>query len=386
MAENAVSELLLEISFGHSGQSSNYVDGGWGPVEPSHRWTVGPESRVKLPVEDPGPDCVLVIDALPWCDETNLPAQAVMLAVNGRLVATLHFSDHRVFAFPFPNLAYGPGGVWLTFSHLNAATPRPASGLDHQGRPLGLLLTRLRVFRLPRQPGKTEMRTRFPGHLEDASLQRNVTGATGQTPRALAQHFESIGHNCEFGLVQRGFEAEPIGLLRFVMMVTHALVEGVMKRFEGVGNPATTRVFVSDPPESEFKVHEQTYYLWFATGRTPADTTAETLHAEQCRRLAFLQRKFVEDLAEGHKIYVVTRPEIMTEAEALALYCALSVHGPNTLLWTVHGDSARAGQVDRLRPGFLLGHLGQVDDIYYAQWDAWLSVMANAYLLSDLPG
>ncbi len=378
-----MSDLLLELFFGHGGGSSACVAEGWGPVEPFHRWTVGPESRVLLRVENPGPDCVLVIDALPWCDAASLPSQTVMLAINGRLLTTLQFSDHRTLAFPFPVATYAANEIWLTFSHLNAFTPRPPAGLDHQGRALGLLLTRLRVFRVPPAPPEIAIRARIPGSLDDGTLQSAVTARTGLNPTALALKFESIGHNCEFGLVQRGFGAEPLALLRFVMMVTHGLIEGVVQRFENVGKPDAVRVFVSDPPESEFKVHEQLYYLWFATGRTPADTTAEALHTEQCRRLGFLQRKFAEDLAAASRIYVVTRAEIMTEPEALALFCALTMHGPNTLLWTVHGDGTRAGEVEKLRPGFLLGHLGLVDDVNYAGWDAWLSVLANAFLLGD---
>ncbi len=376
-----MTELLVELLFGHSGRSSSYAGEGWGPVEPTHRWTVGQESRIRLPVAEPGPDCILVIDAVPWCDETFLKTQTVMLAINGRLMATVRFSDHRTFAFAFPSGPYEPGDVWLSFSHLNALTPRPAAGLDHYGYGLGLLLTRLRVFRL-QQTCDVLTRPRLAGDL-DGSLQDSVLATTGLQPPELATRFESIGHNCEFGLVQRGFGAEPLGLLRFASTMTHALVEGVMQRFEGVGDPATTRIYASDPPEPEFKVQDELYYLWYSTGKLTSEGNAEVLHHEQCRRLSFLQRKFAEDLTEANKVYVVTRAEPMMEAEALALFCALTLHGPNTLLWTVHGDSTRAGQVDRLLPGFLRGHLGEVDEIYYARSDAWLSVLANAYVLTQ---
>ena len=384
MPDRPASKLLLEILFGQTGNSSSYIGEGWADVEPAHRWTVGRRSSIRLELNDPGPDCILVIDALPWCDGHTLPVQTVMLAINDRLLATLHLSDHRTLAFPLPSGLPQTGGVWLDFIHLNASTPRPDAGLDRNGAALGLLMTRLRVFRLPQSSAGIETRDALPGKRDDGSLQHAVAAATGLAAAALAMRFESIGHNCEFGLVQRGLGAEPLGLLRFASVVTHALVEGVMQRFQGVGHPAMTRVYLSEPPEPEFKIHEQTYYLWYSTGKTAAEAAEKTLHAEQCRRLVFLQRKFEEDLAEGGKIYVVTRAEVLSYAEALALYCALALHGPNVLLWTVHGDAARAGQVDRLLPGFLCGHLGEVDDIYYAGWDAWLSVLCNAFLLSGL--
>lgn len=45
---------------------------------------------------------------------------------------------------------------------------------------------------------------------ERSSLQR-----TDMLPSELVARFESLGDNCEFGLVQRHFGAEPVGVFRF---------------------------------------------------------------------------------------------------------------------------------------------------------------------------
>jgi hypothetical protein len=65
----------------------------------------------------------------------------------------------------------------------------------------------------------------------------------------------------------------------------------------------------------------------------------------------------------------------------LAIFCALNLEGSNTLVWTVHGDADQTGRVDALMPGFLRGHLGLTNDQNDATPDAWVSVLANAYLL-----
>jgi hypothetical protein len=372
--------LLADLRFDARGAGHDHVMEGWAPPEPGHRWTVGELSHVRLPLDSAGPDSVVAIDGHPWVDASALPRQTIMLAVNGRLLATFTQSDHRTLAFVLPEDA-GTNPV-LSFCHLNSRTERPASGLDHQGRPLGLLVTSIRLFHVPPTRQAPATRVAFPGTLADGSLQRAACGAAGLAPDALMGKFESIGENCEFGLVQRAFGAEPLGLLRFASLVTHFLVDGLMTGFAGVGQPENTRIYLSDAPESEFKVHERLYYLWYSTQKKAGDTDHETVLREQSRRLQFLQRKFVEDLQDGEKIYVLTRPLPLTEPEALAVFCALNLHAPNTLLWTIHGDPSRAGQVDQLRPGFLLGHLGTVDSRNYASWESWLSVLANAYLLS----
>lgn len=374
--------LLAVVDFGSGGNSAACILDGWGEQEGGHRWSVGQESAVRLPVPSLGSDCVVVIDVIPWCTRDCLPTQTVMLAIDGRLLATLQVSDHRVLAFAIPPGTRTAPQPVLTLSHLHCGVRRPPAGLDRNGSPLGVMVTSIRVFRLPLSEPSVSLPA-LPGVIADGVLPRAATALTGLSPSQLALRAESIGHNCEFGLVQRDLNAEPLGLLRFASLVTHKLVDGLMACFEGVGAPGATRIFVSDPPKPEFKVHEELYYLWYSVGRTPEETTQAAVHREQCRRLAFLQRKFLEDLRAGEKLFVMTRPELLTEAEALAVFCALQVQGPNTLLWTLHGDAARAGQVDRDRPGMLRGHLGVVDDRCYGTTDAWLSVLANACALQS---
>ena len=109
------------------------------------------------------------------------------------------------------------------------------------------------------------------------------------------------------------------------------------------------------------------------------ETDKAVLFAQQIRRLTFLRRKFLEDAALAEKIHVLTRSDCLTEPEALAVFCALTLQGPCTLLWTSYGDVGRAGEVVRLAPGFLWGELGEVDEVdRYADFEVWLEVMKRA--------
>jgi hypothetical protein len=296
-------------------------------------------------------------------------------------MATIRLTDQRVMGFRLPAGMMAQSRHILSFTHLNARLARAPAGLDHGGLPLGIMVISLRLYRLQRQAGPPRTLPATPGSIADGDLPETARQVTGMPVSEFAGCFECLGHNCEIGTVQRALGAHPLGLLRFAGNVTHRLAEGLRDGFSKI-TAASTHIFVRNDPGPVFKAHEENYYLWYSTGRAPSETNAEAVHAEQWRKFAFLQRKFVEDLKRGEKIFAVSRGEHMTEPEALALFCALNLHARNTLLWTLPGDPARAGQVEQLAPDFLLGHLGALDPVTsYASTDAWLSVMVNAYRL-----
>ena len=87
------------------------------------------------------------------------------------------------------------------------------------------------------------------GHSRDIETHRVPAGddaALGLSERDLAMRFESLGgtgHGCEFGLFQRHFGAEPLGLLRWADLSHHLLTRALESRFDGVGLPENTIVF-----------------------------------------------------------------------------------------------------------------------------------------------
>ncbi len=371
--------MLIDVDFGSAGNSGAYVLDGWAEAEAHHRWTWGCESRMWLPVADPGPDCVLVINATPCRHPPCLTGQMVMVSIDDRLLATVAFSALQVVAFRFPRgLAGTGGGAALGITHLSAAVPRAPEQRRH-GRPLGLMMHRLRVFRLPPTDAVPDAAPICRPRLVGAAAERR----TALARPALAQRFESLGQGCHFGLVQRRFGAEPLGLLRFVDATTAHLFEGLVAGFRGVGAPGRLALAPTEDVPPRYRWEHSDYHLMYDTRLRVDAASPETVMRQQSRRLAFLQRKFIEDLHAGEKIFVLTRGDCLTEPEALAIFCALRLHGPNTLLWTVFGDAAAAGRVERATPHLLCGHLGDTDEHRYATDDVWLSVMANAYSLAD---
>ncbi len=347
-----LSKLLLEIDFRAGGNSFAHTREGWAEQERTHRWTLGRESRLVLP--SVGSGCVLAICATPCRHPPDLPGQAVMLALGEKLLGSPSFSELGTFAYRLPVLRRE---TVLRILHLNEAAPRGAEQYRH-GEPLGLMVHSIRLF--------------GPG----GKIQRPAAfSVPAQSDEALALRFESIGQACHFGLIQREMGAEPISLLRFVDTTTSHLVDGLVAGFASVDRPGRLVLSHTVSKRPTYRWHQQEYNLHFDTRIQVDEAEPETVIAGQLRRLSFLRDKFMDDVRANEKIYVLTRSDCLTEPEALAVFCALNAHAPATLLWTVFGDVSAAGRVDEVAPGFLCGHLGEVDEERYAPVDVWRRIL-----------
>jgi hypothetical protein len=61
--------------------------------------------------------------------------------------------------------------------------------------------------------------------------------AVAPDDRDLVLNFESIGDNCELGMLQRQVDVEPLGLLRFAGAPLRNVVRPLNARFAGVADP-----------------------------------------------------------------------------------------------------------------------------------------------------
>jgi tetratricopeptide (TPR) repeat protein len=160
--------------------------------------------------------------------------------------------------------------------------------------------------------------------------------------RALFMGFESLGHSCEFGLVQRHFGAEPVGLLRWTGIDPDELLAALIERFAGVGDPAETQVIVSD--DTYMTMHAR-YYMQSHTFISTDEIEQSVVFDQQCRRLGFLRRKLISELTAGRKVFVYAHGEQLTDDMIKALDAALREYNRElTSLFVRLGD-------DELRPG-----------------------------------
>jgi hypothetical protein len=204
--------------------------------------------------------------------------------------------------------------------------------------------------------------------------------------RDVMLRFESLGSGCEFGLVQRRFGAEPLGLLRWGAIPAPALVAALKARFEGIGNPACVKLFEFGASNEYFYRDEQ-YAMEMHTFLPANPANYERIFAQQCRRAQFLARKLLEDLEcedEEAKIFVYKRHTgSIADDEAFALHAALCKYGRNTLLCVRPEDEGHPnGTIIEKRAGLLIGYLDGLSPTSLEReikYESWLSLCIATY-------
>jgi hypothetical protein len=397
-------ELLLTTGFGREGDGQAYLGEGWAAPEAGFTWTTGAESLLAIPLPDRGDaggDLVLSLDTVPFVHPTGLPHQRLSVLCNDSVIGSATIGRPALLAFRIPAaLIPAEGPLRLTLQHPDAT--RPASiGVNGDTRQLACAISELRLYRIAATTGPDARPPLPPGLMLDGNAEDPfgapapialadwVKARTGLGLGELAMQFESLGENCEFGLVQRRADAEPLGLLRFSSTFLHNLLRGLEARFEGLGGPDEVQPRLSGDAR-EYMIHEKRYGLVYHTFVYEGQRSADLMKEQETARLKFLRRKFIEELEIGEKIFVYKRNGPVSEAEILALYLALNQFGPNTLLWVVPADPRRpAGTVEVMLDGLLKGHIDRFapdENAHDLSFESWIKLCANAWLLSRLRG
>ena len=228
-----------------------------------------------------------------------------------------------------------------------------------------------------------------PEAVEPAPQPADMSADPHQLPLSeLMAQFESLGENCEFGLVQRRCGIEPLGLLRFSSTPLPPLMKALAARFTPMGQAGLLEVELGTGGR-EYMIFDKAfgfrYHAWASVG----EMEPEAVKAREVRRLPLLIRKLTEDLTEGRKLFVYHAMHPMTEAQARDLAAALRLYGPATLLWVELEDEGNPpGTVVRLAPGLLKGHMNRFapgDDAHDLSLDCWITVCRNAWALAAPP-
>jgi tetratricopeptide (TPR) repeat protein len=182
-------------------------------------------------------------------------------------------------------------------------------------------------------------------------------------PDQLMLSFESLGgmlHGCEFGTVQREFGAEPLGLLRWSDIGPEALVDALHRRFEGVGAPENTELFLADnAAKREYRTRDKRFHMVMHTFINENATEFDRMFAQVCRRLRFLKDKLIDDLESASKIFVYKVTVRTLDANELnILYRRIREYGPGTLLYVAKEDETNPnGTVRVLDDGLMVGYI-----------------------------
>ena len=205
--------------------------------------------------------------------------------------------------------------------------------------------------------------------------------------RELVLRFESLGDNCELGLVQRLAGAEPLGLLRFAGTPLRSLLQALAARFEGIADPAHIRIHEEN---GEYMVKLTKYDVYYHSYIQSCEATPEAVHAKQGRSVDFLTSKLIGDLEHPHKILVFRQNEPLAAGDLVDLRLALAAYGPGILLWVREACPGHPpGTVDVVDDRLIIGYLRRLaprENVPLLDLASWLGVLRRAYALSLLPG
>lgn len=196
--------------------------------------------------------------------------------------------------------------------------------------------------------------------------------------RSLFMRFDSLGENCELGLVQRHFNAEPLGLLRWTHTRLETLIHLLNSNFSGLGE--NDNVELKRPDGGEYYVRDTKYGVVFHTFISQNRGEESEFLAKQSARLRWLRDKVLTDLADGDKTFVYKFHESNCALQSRTLFQALSKYGACRLLCVSQADEDNAaGSVRTDGNGLFYGYLSRLNptaapeskwDIPFAEWIA----------------
>jgi hypothetical protein len=360
--------LAKLADFSTTEASDDFIFGsGWDVPEGDFRWAIGHHSdiiiRPGLWQSYPAYGRIFVsLEITPFLGHDLATPQRIFISLNGHFIREVSLSRSGIIGFWIPSQLIGRP-LMISINHPDARMPA-AYGFDHDLRSLAFAFHRLQIWNIPNPPAAAA-----PGTSAAAS------------PAEIFGQFESLGDNCEFGLVQRGTGIEPLGLFRFTATPLSSLIDGLLHEFAGLGDPDNISLDIRGDVQ-EYILTENRWNLTYHTFVFAADMPAERLIRRETQKLTLLKRRMFDDLRSARRIYLIKRNDALPEEDVLALFLLLNRFAPNRLLCVAPANPAHpANSITALTPGLLIAHIERFapyDAAADTSIDAWLTICSQA--------
>lgn len=356
------------VEFGVRGNDADYLLDGWSTPEDGFRWALGTQCSLRLRPLTGSEDLILTLVTTP----APIDGQATQIAqayVNDRVVGCLRITgpSEHVLIVPRSLLSDRQTNILsLRFGY----HARPGEIDVREDRALALLFRSLRL-----EPAPVKLLSR------PLLLPAGLKSPSQPDWKCIAERFESLGQNCEFGIWQRRCGAEPLGLLRFASARLNKVLRGVRTDFAGVDDPRQLTLRCHGAGD-EYMGHHDYYELDYHTFRTHGEVDEQALTRGEPRRLGYLARELMGSIRSAEKIFVVQRGEPdLTLEEILPLLLSLrALNDTVELLYvTTLGSASRSlhGRVELIAPGLFHGFLERLapsERAWDCDFDGWLSL------------
>ena len=189
--------------------------------------------------------------------------------------------------------------------------------------------------------------------------------------------FESLGEDCEFGFVQKHYDAAPpLGLFRWASTDLARLLEGLGNGFAGIAEPESLAISAG---ETDWRL--QTRYARLHTFHTQNPAADPDWRHRNALLLGLLRRKLMRELADATRFFVFKSAAMdFGPAEMHELHAAMARLGRAPLLCVTQGPAA--GQVEQLAPGLYHGQLSRFV-LGAGPYEEWLTLCRKARAMHD---
>ncbi len=362
---------VSEYTFHNGGNGGEVRREGWAVPEREFTWTNAGQAIIDLPRPEDASDYILRIHCAPFVANGVLPVQRIIILVNDEEIGVVRSQDRSILDCDLPwSILAGRDQITISLQFPDAAQPI-SLGIGDDQRLLGAAVRSVSLGRLV--PASEVKKTGSAEELRERDLQD------------LAMMFESIGENCEFGLVQRRCGAEPLGLFRFSSTPLPKLLNALKAKFNGLGKAARSIEVQVSATGKEYMVLDKCFGFLFHAWVMVGEQEPAVIAKRELRRLPLLIRKLVEEMTRGEKIFVFHGMTPLTLEDARALSAALRDYGPVTLLWVeLADDTHEPGTAEQIEPGLLKGYMDRFapgENAHDLSFDCWLTLCRNTIRL-----
>jgi hypothetical protein len=174
-------------------------------------------------------------------------------------------------------------------------------------------------------------------HIKDVARANELSGQSGD---GVFRTFESLGNNCELGIVQRTHGYDTPGLFRNVGFQTvEQIIKALECRFEGMFD-AGNFSYLQRSNWPDYALHCRRYGFVFHTAIPCDQPILEKTASRNIASFRFMLRKLREDLEQGEKIFVYRSDRTASDDLVVRLHSAIRTYGPGWLLY-VRQDASK---------------------------------------------
>jgi hypothetical protein len=201
-------------------------------------------------------------------------------------------------------------------------------------------------------------------YIVDGYKEARNPGKFDRVQADLMRRFCSLGEDCELGLAQRHYGAEPLDLLRWAAIPLPVLLHLLTDRFVGIVDPQYIDLrLVGTHRGGEWAAYHRKYNFEWHTYAYADQVSGQQVRHRESVRLARLADKLIEELELGERVFV-RWDAMQPEESARATWEAIRRYNPACqLLFVRLADSERtAGTVQVCEPGLCAGFVDRFSD------------------------